>query len=116
MQGITSAVGSIVSAAAQSATATTGSIHTGFAPSTSTAADTASGSGPFSSLVSDAVSQVDSLETQARVAADGLMTGTGVDVHEAMIAAQKAEMAFEMTLAVRNKAVQAYQQVMGMQF
>jgi flagellar hook-basal body complex protein FliE len=33
-----------------------------------------------------------------------------------MIATQKADMAFELTLAVRNKAVAAYQQVMGMQF
>jgi flagellar hook-basal body complex protein FliE len=46
----------------------------------------------------------------------GLMTGSGVDVHQAMIATQKASMAFELALAVRNKAVQAYQQVIGMQF
>jgi len=45
-----------------------------------------------------------------------LMSGTGVDVHQAMIATQKASMAFELTLAVRNKAVQAYQSVIGMQF
>jgi len=44
------------------------------------------------------------------------MTGSGVDVHTAMIAEQKADMAFELALAVRNKAVAAYQQVMGMQF
>jgi flagellar hook-basal body complex protein FliE len=44
------------------------------------------------------------------------MTGTGVDVHQAMIATQKADMAFELALAVHNKAVQAYQSVMGMQF
>ena len=49
-------------------------------------------------------------------AVDGLMTGSGVDVHQAMIATQKASMAFELALAVRNKAVQAYQQVIGMQF
>ena len=46
----------------------------------------------------------------------GLMTGPGVDVHQAMIASEKASMAFEMALAVRNKAVQSYQSVMGMQF
>ena len=44
------------------------------------------------------------------------MTGSGVDVHQAMIATEKANMAFELALAVRNKAVQAYQSVMGMQF
>ena len=71
---------------------------------------------PFSDLLTDAVGQVNQLETQARSAIDGLMTGTGVDVHQAMIAEQKADMAFEMALSVRNKAVQAYQQVIGMQF
>lgn len=71
---------------------------------------------PFSDLLTDAVGQVNQLEEQARVAVDGLMSGSGVDVHQAMIAAQKSEMSFEMALAVRNKAVQAYQQVMSMQF
>ncbi len=71
---------------------------------------------PFSDLFSDAVGQVGELEGQARAAVSGLMTGNGVDVHLAMIATEKADMAFEMALAVRNKAVQAYQQVIGMQF
>jgi flagellar hook-basal body complex protein FliE len=71
---------------------------------------------PFSELLTDAVGQVDQLESQAQAAVSGLMTGSGVDVHQAMIATQKASMAFELALAVRNKAVQAYQQVIGMQF
>jgi flagellar hook-basal body complex protein FliE len=71
---------------------------------------------PFADLFSDAVSQGSQLEEQARAAVSGLMTGSGVDVHQAMIATQKASMAFELALAVRNKAVQAYQQVLGMQF
>ena len=64
---------------------------------------------PFSDLLTDAVGQVSQLENQAHAAVAGLMTGSGVDVH-------KASMAFELALAVRNKAVQAYQQVIGMQF
>jgi flagellar hook-basal body complex protein FliE len=71
---------------------------------------------PFSDLLTDAVGQVNQLEDQARTAVNGLMTGSGIDVHQAMIAAQKASMAFELALAVRNKAVQAYQTVIGMQF
>lgn len=71
---------------------------------------------PFADLMSDAVGQVDQLEKQANAAVTGLMTGSGVDVHQAMIATEKSSMAFEMALAVRNKAVQAYQSVMGMQF
>jgi flagellar hook-basal body complex protein FliE len=71
---------------------------------------------PFGDLITDAVGQVSQLEQQANAAVSGLMSGTGVDVHQAMIATEKANMAFELALAVRNKAVQAYQSVMGMQF
>lgn len=71
---------------------------------------------PFAALLTDSVGDVNQLESQARKAVQGLMTGSGVDVHQAMIATEKASMAFELSLAVRNKAVQAYQQVMSMQF
>jgi flagellar hook-basal body complex protein FliE len=71
---------------------------------------------PFADLLSDAVGEVGQLEGQAHAAVAGLISGSGVDVHQAMIATQKASMAFELALAVRNKAVQAYQQVIGMQF
>jgi flagellar hook-basal body complex protein FliE len=71
---------------------------------------------PFGDLFSDAVGQVNNLESQAQSTVSGLLSGTGVDVHQAMIATQKADMAFELALSVRNKAVQAYQQVIGMQF
>jgi flagellar hook-basal body complex protein FliE len=47
---------------------------------------------------------------------EGLMRGTGVDVHEALIAAEKANAAFELTLSMRNKAIQSYQSIMSMQF
>lgn len=73
-------------------------------------------SAPFGDLFSNAVDQIGQLEDQARVAVDHMMVGSGVDVHQAMIATQKASMAFELALAVRNKAVQAYQSVIGMQF
>ncbi|HEY6490473.1 MAG: flagellar hook-basal body complex protein FliE [Terracidiphilus sp.] len=76
----------------------------------------AASSPPFSSLLTDAVGQVQTLEDEARVAVTGLMSGSGVDVHQAVLASQKAEMAFELALSVRSKAVQAYQSVMGMQF
>jgi flagellar hook-basal body complex protein FliE len=76
----------------------------------------AESSTPFGDLLADAVGAVNKLESQARIAVDGLITGTGVDVHKAMIASEKASMAFELALAVRNKAVQAYQSVMAMQF
>ncbi len=80
------------------------------------ATGSASSPAPFADLLTDSIGQVNKLESQAHAAVDGLMTGSGVDVHQAMIATEKADMAFELALAVRNKAVQAYQQVIGMQF
>jgi len=71
---------------------------------------------PFADLLGNAVGEVSRLEGDAQKAVVGLMTGSGVDVHQAMIATEKASMAFELGLAVRNKAIQAYQQVMSMQF
>lgn len=76
----------------------------------------AGGTQPFANLLTDTMGSVNQLEAQARQAEVGLMTGTGIDVHQAVIAAEKASMSFEMVLAVRNKAVQAYQSVIGMQF
>jgi flagellar hook-basal body complex protein FliE len=70
----------------------------------------------FADLLTNAIGKTNDLEDQARAAVDGFMTGKGVDVHQVMIAAEKANMAFEMVLAVRNKAVQSYQSVMSMQF
>ena len=85
-------------------------------PGSTSGASAVPGTAPFGDLLRNAVRGVDSLEQQASSAVEGLMQGTGVDVHDAMIATQKADMSFELALAVRNKAVAAYQQVMGMQF
>jgi len=78
--------------------------------------DQAAASTPFADLMVDAIGQVNQLEDEAGKAVTGLISGTGVDVHRAMIATEKAGMAFELALAVRNKAVTAYQSVIGMQF
>ena len=71
---------------------------------------------PFSGLMKNAISSLQSLEDAASATVEGLIQGSGVDIHQAMIATQKANLAFEMALAVRNKAVGAYQQLMQTQF
>jgi len=70
----------------------------------------------FGDLFRETVEGVGNLEQNARVAIQGLMNGSGVDVHQALIASEKATEAFELALAMRNKAVQCYQAVMSMQF
>lgn len=76
----------------------------------------AGGQTPFSGLLKNAITSVQGLENQAASEVQGLVTGQGVDVHQAMIATEKADMSFEMALSVRSKAVAAYQQMMQMQF
>lgn len=71
---------------------------------------------PFAGVLQTMVQQTSVLEQKASQAVNGLLTGQGVEIHEAMIATQKADMAFELALQVRNKAVAAYQQMMQMQF
>lgn len=71
---------------------------------------------PFSGVFQSMMSETQSLEQKANDAVTGLMNGSGVELHDAMIATQKADMSFELALQVRNKAVAAYQQMMSMQF
>jgi flagellar hook-basal body complex protein FliE len=71
---------------------------------------------PFSGVFHDAMSNLQGLEQQASSAVEGLVSGQGVDIHQAMIATQKSDLAFEMALAVRGKMVSAYQALMGVQF
>jgi flagellar hook-basal body complex protein FliE len=71
---------------------------------------------PFSGVFQSMVEQTSSLDAKASQAVSGLLSGQGIEIHDAMIATEKADMAFELALQVRNKAVGAYQQMMGMQF
>ena len=71
---------------------------------------------PFGGMLQSMIQQTSALDAQASQAVTGLLSGQGVDIHDAMIATEKADMAFELALQIRNKAVGAYQQMMGMQF
>jgi flagellar hook-basal body complex protein FliE len=71
---------------------------------------------PFAGVLQSIVEQTNALDQKASDAVTGLMSGQGVEIHDAMIATQKSNMAFELALQMRNKAVGAYQQMLGMQF
>jgi flagellar hook-basal body complex protein FliE len=73
-------------------------------------------SGEFVKSLQEAMSQVSQLQNEADAHVGQLLSGNSQDVHSAMIAVEKASLAFEMMVQVRNKIVQAYQQVSGMQF
>ena len=71
---------------------------------------------PFSGVLKGLMERTSTLDAQAEKAVTGMLNGQGVEVHDALIASQKADMAFELALQVRNKAVGAYQSMMAMQF
>ncbi|MBX5476152.1 MAG: flagellar hook-basal body complex protein FliE [Clostridia bacterium] len=62
-----------------------------------------------------ALEQVNALQIQAEQAGQSLASGSVDDVARAMIAAQKASLALDLTVEVRNRALEAYQEIMRMQ-
>ncbi len=77
------------------------------------AAGTAAESGSFGDSLNKLTNAVDASTTKANTAVANMLDGTG-DVHEAMIALQQAETTLELTVQMRNKVVQAYQDIMRM--
>lgn len=71
--------------------------------------------GEFQSLLESAVQNVDQFRTSAREAVDRLLAGEEEDLHTVALATQRAELAFDFGLQVRNKVVDAYQEIMRMQ-
>lgn len=69
-------------------------------------------SGPsFKDLLVEGLNQVNTLQNDADQAVQQLITGGDVGPAEVLTAVQKADMAFRMTLQIRNKLVQAYQEI-----
>lgn len=71
--------------------------------------------GDFQNAVKKAVGEVNKLQNSADDAAVKLASGDVEDVHQAMVAMQKAKLALDFTIQVRNKVIEAYQEVMRMQ-
>ena len=73
-----------------------------------------SGTG-FGEILKDAISTANELQKQSDQEIQKLMTGESQDLHTTVIAMQKADLSFQMMMQVRNKIVQAYQEIMRMQ-
>jgi flagellar hook-basal body complex protein FliE len=93
----------------------TSSITAPIAPSAPGAKPTATegASGSFGDSLAKLVNSVETSDQAANTAVQGMIDGTG-DVHDAMIALQRAELTLQLTVQVRNKLVQAYQDIMRM--
>jgi flagellar hook-basal body complex protein FliE len=72
--------------------------------------------GGFKQTLSSVMDRFDEIQTAAADQSGSLIAGGQVDSHDVMIAAQEASLAFELMLEVRNKLVEAYQELMRMQF
>jgi len=70
----------------------------------------------FMETLQGAMDQVDELQNAAGSKVGALLEGTGIDVHSALIAVEKADLSFQLMMQVRNKIVAAYQEISRMQF
>ena|ERR1035437_3155708 len=71
--------------------------------------------GEFQSLLEGTIQKLQSVNNDATDAVQKFLTGENEELHTTVLAAQKAEIAFDLGLQVRNKVVSAYQEIMRMQ-
>jgi flagellar hook-basal body complex protein FliE len=89
------------------ALATTGVASTGSAASAGVAGKS------FADALGKLVKDVETTGSDANTAIASMVNKTG-DVHDAMIALQRAEMTLQLTVQIRNKLVAAYNDIMHM--
>jgi flagellar hook-basal body complex protein FliE len=70
---------------------------------------------PFGEFLTEALGDVNRMQQQAGEKVQTFATGGNIDVHEVMIAMEQASTALALTTQVRNKLVDAYQELMHMQ-
>lgn len=69
----------------------------------------------FGQMLTDALAKVEQAQQDAADAAQRLATGEIQDIAEVTIASEKATLALQLTVQVRNKVLEAYQEIMRMQ-
>ncbi|MBW8350490.1 flagellar hook-basal body complex protein FliE [Bacillus sp. IITD106] len=69
----------------------------------------------FKDMLKKAIDEVNNAQVQSDIATDKLARGENIELHEVMITAQKAAITIQAALEIRNKAVEAYQEMMRMQ-
>jgi flagellar hook-basal body complex protein FliE len=74
-----------------------------------------SAGGSFENILNDAIQKVENYRATADTAVQRFLTGEDQELHKVAVATQQAELSFELFLQVKNKVVQAYQEMMRMQ-
>ena len=80
-------------------------------PPGSMPAQPAAGAPSFKEFMMESINHVNSMQQDADHAVEQLLTGGDVNAAEVLTAVQKADLSFRMMLQIRNKLVQAYQEV-----
>jgi flagellar hook-basal body complex protein FliE len=78
------------------------------------ATGTAKAAPGFGEMLKESLNEVNKMQLDADKSVEDLATGKNKNIHETMIAISQADMAFRMTMQVRNKVVDAYQEIMRM--
>lgn len=68
----------------------------------------------FGEILGQALSRLAAQEARADELAARLARGEAVELHEVILAGEKAQLALELAVQVRNKVVEAYQEIMRM--
>lgn len=72
--------------------------------------------GDFAGTLGSAIQQVNNLQASAEQKVTDLLAGNGQEIHAATLSVERATLAFDLMLQVRNKVVSAYQEVSKLQF
>jgi flagellar hook-basal body complex protein FliE len=84
-------------------------------PAAGTAGAAATAKPDFGSMVASGLEKLQSAQATSDNLAVKATTGDLTDIHDYMIAANEASVATQLTVAVRNKAVEAFTEIMRMQ-
>ncbi|MDI3310492.1 MAG: flagellar hook-basal body complex protein FliE, partial [Thermoanaerobacterium sp.] len=76
--------------------------------------NTTSNTSSFGDILKTAISDVNNLQLKAQQDDQMLVTGDINDIHNVMIDATKADIALELTIQIKNKILDAYQEIMRM--
>jgi len=69
----------------------------------------------FGDALRNGLQQVSSLEQSADTVAETLASGGNAEIHDLMTATSKAQLSVDLLVQVRNRAVEAYQEIMRLQ-
>lgn len=69
----------------------------------------------FSNFLGQALDNVNKSEQTANAMVQGLANGNGQNMHDVMLAMEKSSILLQTTVEVRNKVIDAYQEIMRMQ-